>query len=205
MFLINQYKAKTILEHDIKIWDDFRKGEKYALSHIYYQHVELLYRYGKKFSQDSDLVKDSIQDLFFDLIRTRENLGSTDNIRFYLMRSFRRKLVQNLKKDQPPQNSLNSEPEPAIVYSIEEEFIGRESLSKRDRLIQNCLQELNPRQREILYYRFTCNFEYDEICELMSLKYDSARKLVYRAIGSLKKMLGSSDILQLFYGIFPRP
>jgi RNA polymerase sigma factor (sigma-70 family) len=149
------------LESDLKIWDDFRKGEKYALSHIYYQHVELLYRYGKKFSKDSDLVKDTIQDLFFDLIRTRENLGATDNIRFYLMRSFRRKLVQNLKKDQPPQNSLNSEPEPAIVYSIEEEFIGRESLSKRDRLIHNCLQELNPRQREILYYRYTCNLEYE--------------------------------------------
>jgi RNA polymerase sigma factor (sigma-70 family) len=192
------------LESDLKIWDDFRKGEKYALSHIYYQHVELLYRYGKKFSKDSDLVKDTIQDLFFDLIRTRESLGFTDNIRFYLMRSFRRKLVQNLKKDQPPQNSLNSEPEPAIVYSIEEEFIGRESLSKRDGLIQNCLQKLNPRQREILYYRYTCNLEYVEICDLMSLKYDSARKLVHRAIESLKKMLGSSDILQLFFGIFPK-
>lgn len=192
------------LESDLKIWDDFRKGEKYALSHIYYQHVELLYRYGKKFSQDSDLVKDTIQDLFFDLIRTRENLGATDSIRFYLMRSFRRKLVQNLKKDQSPQNSINSEPEPAIVYSIEEEYIDRESLSKRDRLIQNCLQELNPRQREILYYRYTCNLEYNEICDLMSLKYDSARKLVHRAIESLKKMLGSSDILQLFFGIFPK-
>jgi RNA polymerase sigma factor (sigma-70 family) len=192
------------LESDLNIWDDFRKGEKYALSHIYYQHVELLYRYGKKFSQDSDLIKDTIQDLFFDLIRTRESLGFTDNIRFYLMRSFRRKLVQNLKKDQPPQNSLNSEPEPAIVYSIEEEFIGRESLSKRDGLIQNCLQKLNPRQREILYYRYTCNLEYVEICDLMSLKYDSARKLVHRAIESLKKMLGSSDILQLFFGIFPK-
>jgi len=192
------------LKPDVKIWNDFRKGEKYALSHIYYQHVELLYRYGKKFSKDNDLVKDTIQDLFFDLLRTRENLGATDNIRFYLMRSYRRKLVQNLRKAQPSQNSVNSEPEPSIVYSIEEEFIGRESLSKRDRVIQNCLQELNPRQREILYYRFNCNLEYEEICELMSLKYDSARKLVHRAIESMKKMLGSSDILQLFYGIFPK-
>lgn len=187
------------METDSKIWDDFRKGEKYALSHIYYQHVEMLYRYGKKFSKDSDLVKDTIQDLFFDLIRTRKNLGATDNIRFYLMRSFRRKLVQNLKKVQPPQNSINSEPETSIVYSIEEEFIGRESLSKRDRLIHNCLQELNPRQREILYYRYTCNLEYDEICELMSLKYDSARKLVHRAIESLKKMFLENNFIELLF------
>ena len=153
------------MEHDKKIWNDFRKGEKYALTHIYYQHVELLYRYGKKFSKDNDLVKDTIQDLFFDVLRTRENLGDTDNIRFYLMRSYRRKLVHNLKKNQPPENLALYGTEPSIVYSIEEEFIRRENLRKRDRVIQNCLQELNPRQREILYYRFNCNLEYDEICE----------------------------------------
>ncbi len=192
------------MEPDVKIWNDFRKGEKYALSHIYYQHVELLYRYGKKFSKDNDLVKDTIQDLFFDLIRTRQNLGATDNIRFYLMRSVRRKLVQNLKKNQIPECDEKIEPQPTIIYSIEDELIGKESQTRRDKIIQQCLQELNPRQREILYYRFTCNLEYDEICELMSLKYDSARKLVHRAIETMKKMLGSSDILQLFYGIFPK-
>lgn len=192
------------MEVDSKIWDDFRAGKEYALSHVYYQNIDLLFRYGKKFSHDNELVKDTIQDLFFDLIRTRKNLGATDNIRFYLMCSFRRKLVQSLKKNELSHNLPQSNPEPTILYSIEEEFIGRESLSKRDRLIQNCLQELNPRQREILYYRYTCNLEYDEICELMSLKYDSARKLVHRAIESLKKMLCARDILNLFYGIFPR-
>jgi RNA polymerase sigma factor (sigma-70 family) len=192
------------LEVDSKIWDDFRAGKEYALSHVYYQHVDLLHRYGKKFSHDNDLVKDTIQDLFFDLIRTRKNLGATDNIRFYLMCSFRRKLIQNLKKNKQSDNFPQSNPEPSIIYSIEEELIGRESLSKRDRIIQNCLQELNPRQREILYYRYTCNLKYDDICELMSLKYDSARKLVHRAIESLKKMLCTRDILNLFYGIFPR-
>ncbi len=65
------------MEPDKKIWDDFRKGDNYALSHIYFQHVQLLYRYGKKFSPDDELIKDIIQDLFFDLIRTRKNLGDT--------------------------------------------------------------------------------------------------------------------------------
>ncbi|KAF0238607.1 MAG: ECF subfamily RNA polymerase sigma-24 [Prolixibacteraceae bacterium] len=185
------------MESDNKIWDDFRKGEKYALSHIYYQYVELLFRYGKKFSNDGDLVKDTIQDLFYDLIRTRKNLGATDNIRFYLMRSFRRKLVHKLKKDQLSQNFGNHDPEPTIVYSVEEEYMASESVSKRDQVIQNCLQELNPRQREILYYRFICNLEYEEVCELMSLKYDSARKLVHRALKSLKNMLNENNITGL--------
>lgn len=185
------------------LWDDFRKGDKYALSHIYYQYVDLLYRYGKKFSRDNDLVKDAIQDLFYDLIRTRKTLGPTNNILFYLMRSLRRKLVQNMKRDQLPENvKENSELELNIVYSFEEELIAREDLSRREQIIKECLMELNPRQREILYYRYTCNLDYDQICELMSLKYDSARKLVFRAIITLRKMMGDSVNLQLFFCIF---
>lgn len=184
---------------DREIWDDFRKGEKYALSHIYHRHVNLLFRYGRKFTNDSDIIQDSIQDLFFDLIRTRKNLGPTDNIRFYLMRSFRRKLVQNFEKVQPSEQVFKYESEPSVVFSFEEELIGRESQSDRDRLINKCLQELNPRQREILFYRYTCDLGYDEICELMSLKYDSARKLVHRALESLKKLFSDQNIVQLFF------
>jgi RNA polymerase sigma factor (sigma-70 family) len=119
------------------------------------------------------------------------------------MRSLRRKLVQNMKKDQLPENvKENTDSELYIVYSFEEELIARENLSRREEIIKECLMELNPRQREILYYRYTCNLDYEEICELMSLKYDSARKLVFRAITTLKKMMGDTVNLQLFFGIF---
>jgi RNA polymerase sigma factor (sigma-70 family) len=185
------------LESDVKIWDDFRRGEKHALSYVYYKYVELLYRYGRKFSSDHDLIKDTLQDLFFDLIRTRQNLGPTDNIRFYLMRSFRRKLTVNMKKTSPDDNREFTDLQPDIVYSIEEELIERESLSRREILINQCLQDLHPRQREILYYRYTCNLSYEEICGLMSIKYDSARKLVFRALESLRNLVGDNSFIQL--------
>ncbi len=47
------------------LWNDFIEGEKDALSKIYHQHVQLLFRYGKKFTSNEELVKDTIQDLFF--------------------------------------------------------------------------------------------------------------------------------------------
>lgn len=184
---------------DKKIWDDFKKGESYALSHIYYQHTQLLFRYGKKFSSEDELIKDTIQDLFFDLIQTRKNLGSTDNIKFYLIASFRRKLVRNIKK----QNlSLKLQPEKfmeaEIVYSAEQEMIGKEEITHREELVQKALKELSSKQREILFYRFTYDLEYEQICDIMSLKYDSARKLVFRALKSLKKCLSDTDIFLPF-------
>jgi len=189
------------MKPDKKIWDDFRKGENYALSHIYFQHVQMLYRYGKKFSQDDELIKDTIQDLFFDLIRTRNNLGETDNICFYLIASFRRKLAKSVNNKVPLKYSQDEELITEIVYSAEHDLIGREELTQREKAVKKALAELSPKQREILFYRFTCNFDYDQICEIMKLQYDSARKQVSRALKAMKKILSGSDIYLFFVGI----
>lgn len=188
------------MNSDKKIWDDFRNGENYALSHIYYQHVQILYRYGKKFSHDEELIKDTIQDLFYDLIRTRENLGETDNIKFYLLRSFRRKLARG---SQSPDEHLElgsvDDLTTQIVFSTEQEIIGKEELSHRERKVQEGLNKLSSKQREILFYRYTCEMDYDEICDLMQLKYDSARKLVFRSLGALKDSIGGTGMLLFFF------
>ena len=184
---------------DMKIWDDFRKGEKYALSHIYHQHIQLLSRYGRKFTKDDDLVKDMIQELFFELIRSREKLGETDNISFYLMASFRRKLAKALQKKYRIDYGTNTkEMEAEIIYSHEHELIGKEEMNHREKVIHNALAELSPKQREILFYRYTCGYEYDKICELMSLQYDSARKQVSRALKAMKVILADNHTYLLF-------
>lgn len=178
------------MTQDEKIWDDFRKGEKSALSYIYQQNVQLLYRYGKKFSLDDELIKDTIQDLFCDLIESRKHLGKTDNITFYLIASFRRKLARNNNKQLLfVERGSEKQMEAGVANSAEEEIIKEEVLTYRYNLVQKGLMELSPKQREILFYRFHCNMDYEQICEIMSLKYDSARKQVCRALKALKQCL----------------
>ena len=177
--------------NDTKLWEDFKKGEKYALSHIYYQYANLLYLYGKKFTSDEELIKDTIQDLFFDLIRMRTTLGQTDHIYFYLIKAIRRRLLLALnstKRVTIPDTDLENH-QLQIVYSIEEDLILKEELTQNEKNVRRGLAELSPKQREILYYRFTCDFEYDQICEIMSIKYDSARKMVFRALKTLRTSL----------------
>lgn len=185
---------------DRKIWNDFKSNKDYALSHIYHHHIDLLFRYGRKFSKDDDLIKDAIQELFFDLIRNRENLGDTDNIRFYLLKSLKNKLIRILQKDQKylHQATEITEPEFSSVYSHEEDLIEREDRERNEQLLLKGLDKLSPRQREILFYRFTCELDYPEICDIMSIRYDSARKMVFRALSALREVLRSSDIMLFF-------
>ena len=189
--------------NDSKLWEDFKKGEKYALSHIYYQYANMLYLYGKKFTSDDELIKDTIQDLFFDLIRTRDKLGFTNNIYFYLIKALRRRILQGLNGSR----SLNISDADLenhslhIVYSIEEDMIQKEELTQNEKNVRKGLAELSPKQREILYYRFTCDFEYDQICEIMSMKYDSARKMVFRALKTLRSELSEANFTFLIFNI----
>ncbi len=186
--------------NDTKLWTDFKKGDEYALSNLYYSYADKLFRYGKKFSSDDDLVKDTIQDLFYDLIRTRDTLGSTDHIYFYLIKAFRRRLLHSrlekknlrLSEQEIDGRSVN------IVYSIEDEWIMKESLTRKEEIVRRGLCELSQKQREILYYKFTCEFEYDQICEIMSIKYDSARKMVFRSLKTLREHLSETNFTFLY-------
>lgn len=182
------------------IWEDFKNEKEYALSFIYEQNIDFLYYYGKKFTDDKDLILDTIHDLFFYLIQTRKNLGETNNIRFYLMTAFRRRLlkeIQNKNKQILVGDNFQNETTDFII-STEEDLIQDEVQSKRLKLIREGMNELNARQREILYYKFTCEFDYDQICAIMSIKYDAARQMVSRAISIMRKYLEGNDIYLLF-------
>ncbi len=179
------------------LWDEFRKGEEDALSFIYHQNIDFLFFYGKKFTTDEDLILDVAQDLFFYLIQKRKSLGSTDNIRMYLLKSFRRSLFKEIKKRDKHQ-PLDQAPEPEIVFSVEEKLIYSEKQSEQEIELKRGMEKLNSQQREILYYRFNCDFDYKQICEIMDISYDTARQQVSRAIQSLKKYLNTSSFTVLF-------
>ncbi len=181
-------------KEDKYIWEEFKNEKDQALSYIYHQNIDFLFTYGKKFTKDKDFLMDVIHDLFYSLIKSRKNLGETDNIRLYLLKSFRRMLIREMdrsKKQADLQNQYLSEPE--IVFSIEEDLISDEEKSKAIRFIQQGMKALNSKQREVLFYKYTCDFNYPEICEMMSITPDSARQLVSRAIHSMKKYLSSND------------
>lgn len=185
---------------DSTIWNDFRGGKGYALGYIYSRQVEHLYRYGRKFTKDEELIKDNIQELFYHLILNRSTLGETDNIRFYLMSAFKHRIVRSIlsKKHSADAGEENNPFELSIVYSYEDELIGKETERIKVQAIRKVLGTISPKQREILYYRYSCDYSYEEICKLMSIQYDSARKMVFRALKSLREHLGPTDLILLF-------
>lgn len=167
---------------DTEIWKNFKNGDDKALEKIYFNHINILYSYGKSFTSDKELIKDTIQDLFCNLIRTRTNLGDTDNIRFYLLKAFKCLIIKKIKSEK----RIVTEDSCDMLINSVPDSVNDNNMGFKLKRLDASLKKMTPKQREILYYRYSLNFDYDEICSIMKLKYDSARKLVFRAIQALK-------------------
>ena len=172
---------------DHEKWSRFKSGDVHALSNIYNEHSKALYLYGLKFTQNQMLVEDTLQDLFTELMKNHRNLGDTDNILFYLFKSFKRKLIRNLKKEKKSgyiRSSYTSDFE--VTYSIEHDIIAEDDLKKRSAILIRALKKLTPRQKEAIYLKFTKELNYSEISEVMEISVEACRNLIAKAVKILK-------------------
>jgi len=186
------------------LWSRFLNGDNQVLSLIFLHHANALFDYGCRFTVDQDLVKDCIQEIFCTLIRTRKNLSETDNVRLYLLKSLKRRIIRDLKNAGNKPRSLDDQD-----YSFDLRFSENldDQLNELDEeklhLIAEAMQSLTARQKEAIYLRFNRGLEYEEISFLLSLNYQSSRALIHRAIEKLREIIHIQDkkIHQILFSI----
>ncbi|SUV32355.1 putative RNA polymerase sigma factor [Bacteroides pyogenes] len=147
------------------------------------------------------MIKDCLQDVFVNVYKQRKKTRLTpppSNIRIYLMSALRNSIFNSFNKRNLYDTYIAN-----ISYefdlSIEDKLIETENEVLQKHTIAHLLNALSPRQREIIYYRFFEGLEYNEICELMNLEYQSAYNLLQRALAKLRDLYGSTfPLLFLF-------
>ncbi len=174
---------------DKYIWNKFREGSANAFEIIYERHIKILANYGLRIHKDDELVKDAIQDMFIDIWRNRTNLGSTDSIKFYLLKAFRRNLIRKIdaKKrfvsDDVVHNVFDGFFEISHELAIIKTEIEKETLDQLNQIINT----LPARQKEALFLRFYAGLNFKEISETMGINQQSAHNMVFKALSTLRK------------------
>lgn len=182
-----------------EIWENFKSGDQSALSYVYFQYFHSLFQYGIKFKDEPEFIKDCIQDVFLKLIQAGEKLSPTENIQFYLFRALKNAIFKEIDKSKKNELVEFETFKFDAPFSVEEELSEKENVSNKEIALLKALKELSDRQREIIYLRFECAMEYDQICDMMELKSDSARKLLFRAIQSLRKIIDNQLKLPILF------
>ncbi len=174
------------------LWKRIKAGEADAFDHLYDQYVDILFSFGLTFSQDPELVKDSIHDLFFELYKYRKKLSDTDNIKNYLFKSLKRKIYAG----QSRKLKINYTPEVLDLpnlkrESVEENIIEAEQKDETFLGLSQGINELPERQREALTLKFNAELSYVEIAGLMNISVESVRTLIYRSLKTLRQSLSN--------------
>jgi len=181
------------------LWYRFKNGDDEALSLLYSQYVHELFSYGLRIHGDDQLVKDCIQEVFVHIIDHKNKLIITDLTPAYLFKSLRNKLCEELRTKNNRSGIIKQISYSEIKFddSMEQLTVNSEEELYRRRILEAALASLSNYQREAIFLKYSQEFSYDKIAEILSVDVASARTLVYRSLKKIKESI-FHKILVLF-------
>jgi len=85
-------------------------------------------------------------------------------------------------------------------FSIQQEIIQKQIAKEQYTKVENEINQLTNRQREVMYYFYKEGLDYDEIAEIMFLKTRrSAQNLMYEALKIIKSKLLSISLIYVTF------
>ncbi len=190
--------------NDVFIWEKFKSGDRAAFELIIKDNYNALFTYGKKLHSDRDALKDCIHDLFTLLWERRAFLGDTDQIRPYLLRNLRNRI---LKEKQRNQNIDSTEKSIDLFHytneNVESEIIATEDDAYKKKQIRHILLNLTPRQREIIHLKFYENLNNEHIAIVMAITPASVANLLHITLRLFKDKWETLLFALFFILLFP--
>ncbi|MDH6535039.1 sigma-70 family RNA polymerase sigma factor [Parabacteroides sp. 52] len=170
-------------QDDADVWKQFKAGNSDAFAVLFEQSSDKLFRYGSKFVQDEELVKDCIQDVFVKLHQKRNKLPDMENPFFYLCVSLKNTLIDNISRSDR-EVALPPEELPFYIeFAYDDEQPEEEDVISKFEAVMSLLSD---RQKEAIYLRYQMDLSYEEISQLLSINYQSTRNLVHRALEKVR-------------------
>lgn len=187
---------------EAELWQSFKKGDKAAFEWIFTTYKHTLYSYGMTVFSDENLVRDCIQELFIEIWTRRESLADVQSIKFYLIKSLRNLLVNQITRSKKQRTELQFDPfGESQAHSIEQELIAEQARQEQADSLAKYIEKLPRRQKELIYLRFYQQLSYEEIMAVTALSYKSVRNHVCLAIQALRKELCRHAVISLLISL----
>ena len=191
--LIKIYEKKN----DSEIWEAFNQGHEPAFNYIYRNFITCMFNYGCQITHKENIVQDCIQNLFINLRNKRGSLSQVSCIKAYLFKILHRDIIYRLGKEKKLQylDIENIENSFLIEVSCETKIIEVEFKDEMKNKLEEAMNNLTTKQRHALLLLYEEGLSYSQIAEILDFsEVKTARKLIYRAISNLKKMLQKEEL-----------
>jgi RNA polymerase sigma-70 factor (ECF subfamily) len=151
---------------------------------FYEQTARGLSVYFARATGDVEAANDLLQEAYFRLLRSKATFESEAHRRHYLFR-----IAANLVRDRRRRPSREVPlPEPGDERGhLSQDNLAGAVAARRD--VGRALQELRPRDRDLLWFAYAQGMTHDEIAASLGLKSGSIRLLLFRARSRLMALL----------------
>jgi RNA polymerase sigma factor (sigma-70 family) len=167
---------------------EFCAGDDKAFAQLYDLYVNMLFNYGLKLTQDHELLKDSIHDVFLKVYNKRGDKKAINNLGSYLIISLKNRLLDEFRR----QTFSAEEPAESYEYrrasdDVERDYLSQEHEELQTAQVERLMQHLTRRQRQAITLYYLEQLKYEEICKIMQMNYHSVRNLMHRSMLRLRE------------------
>ncbi|RFS21961.1 sigma-70 family RNA polymerase sigma factor [Chitinophaga silvatica] len=183
------------LDVDSQLWNLVRGNEQEALVKLYEKLYLHLVNYGIRISNDVEITKDAINDLFLELWDNRHKLPEVGNVKSYLFTYLRRKILAGIRLSKKHNEAAGKLAETADTHqwSYEDYIVAIQTSDEIRQKISRAMANLTPRQKELIQLRYFDGLSMEEL----SLRTGIAPKTAYNTLASALKSLSVELIVLL--------
>jgi len=189
------YKSTCKKLNDRQLWNSIRHEDRNCHSMLFNRYYPRLYSYGLNIVQCDEFVKDCIQELFLTIWEQRETVSSVYSVKAYLFVSMRRMIFYNLRKvrKQKNRNIVFAKEFETEIPHVENRIIHKEFEKEFNIQLEEALNNLSNRQKEIIKLKYIEGLSSSEIANLLQINRQSVYNHVSEALKQLKYLVNNSS------------
>ena len=182
MAIINQ-KERTQ-----QLMTAFCAGNDNVFAELYDMYVNMLFNYGIKLTNDQELLKDCIHDVFVKVYCKRHDKYAINNLGSYLLISLKNRLLDEFRRYTfSTPNEIESYEYRHAAEDVERDYMTQEHSLMQSAKVAHLMKNLTRRQRQAITLYYLEERKYDEICDIMKMNYHSVRNLMHRGMLKLRE------------------
>lgn len=166
----------------------FSAGDDNAFAKLYDLYVQILFNYGIKITQDQELLKDCIHDVFTKVYYKREEKTVINNLASYLLISLKNRLFDEFRRQTFASEDAVEDYEFCFsTPDVENDYLHTEHENLQTAQVAHLMKNLTRRQRQAITLYYLEQRKYEEICKIMNMNYHSVRNLMHRGMLKLRE------------------
>ncbi|MBR1688808.1 MAG: sigma-70 family RNA polymerase sigma factor [Prevotella sp.] len=180
--------TKSLKERTQQLVAQFCNGDDQAFAQLYDLYAQMLFNYGVKLTQDQELLKDCIHDVFVKVYTKRNERGSINNLGSYLIISLKNRLLDEFRRHTFTSDIAIEEcAYRRAAEDTEQTYLRQEHQLMQSAQVAHLMQHLTRRQRQAITLYYIEERKYDEICDILQMNYHSVRNLMHRGMLKLRE------------------